>query len=104
MALKVLKPELGAVLDADRFLTEIQVTAQLQHPNLLPLFDSTAPQRRCSTGSESTRTAPVARAALALQVPRERVYPAASNAMRSHATSSASTCAGSVSRTMNWHI
>ena len=40
VALKVLKPELGAVLGAERFLTEIQVTAQLQHPNLLPLFDS----------------------------------------------------------------
>ncbi len=40
VALKVLKPELGAVLGAERFLKEIQVTAQLQHPNLLPLFDS----------------------------------------------------------------
>jgi len=40
VALKVLKPELGAVLGAERFLSEIKVTAQLQHPNLLPLFDS----------------------------------------------------------------
>jgi len=40
VALKVLKPELGAVLGADRFLAEIKVTANLQHPNLLPLFDS----------------------------------------------------------------
>ena len=40
VALKVLKPELGAVLGAERFLTEIRVTANLQHPNLLPLFDS----------------------------------------------------------------
>ena len=40
VALKVLRPELGAVLGADRFLAEIQVTANLQHPNLLPLFDS----------------------------------------------------------------
>jgi len=40
VALKVLKPELGAVLGIDRFLAEIQVTANLQHPNLLPLFDS----------------------------------------------------------------
>src|SRR5688572_23762979 len=40
VALKVLKPELGAVLGADRFLAEIRVTAHLQHPNLLPLFDS----------------------------------------------------------------
>ena len=40
VALKVLKPELGAVLGTERFLSEIQVTANLQHPNLLPLFDS----------------------------------------------------------------
>lgn len=40
VALKLLKPELGAVLGADRFLNEIRVTANLQHPNLLPLFDS----------------------------------------------------------------
>ena len=40
VALKVLKPELAAVLGADRFLKEIQVTAKLQHPNILPLFDS----------------------------------------------------------------
>ena len=39
VALKVLKPELGAVLGVERFLAEIQVTANLQHPNLLPLFD-----------------------------------------------------------------
>ncbi len=42
VALKLLKPELGAVLGVDRFLAEIQVTANLQHPNLLPLFDSGA--------------------------------------------------------------
>jgi eukaryotic-like serine/threonine-protein kinase len=40
VALKVLNPELGAVLGVDRFLSEIRVTANLQHPNLLPLFDS----------------------------------------------------------------
>jgi eukaryotic-like serine/threonine-protein kinase len=40
VALKVLDPELGAVLGAERFLSEIRVTATLQHPNLLPLFDS----------------------------------------------------------------
>jgi serine/threonine-protein kinase len=40
VALKVLKPELGAVLGTERFLAEIRVTANLQHPNLLPLFDS----------------------------------------------------------------
>ena len=40
VAIKVLKPELGAVLGVERFLAEIKVTANLQHPNLLPLFDS----------------------------------------------------------------
>ena len=40
VALKVLKPELGAVLGVERFLSEIKVTANLHHPNLLPLFDS----------------------------------------------------------------
>ncbi|HET9424216.1 MAG TPA: protein kinase [Gemmatimonadaceae bacterium] len=40
VAVKVLDPELGAVLGVERFLAEIKVTANLQHPNLLPLFDS----------------------------------------------------------------
>jgi eukaryotic-like serine/threonine-protein kinase len=40
VAIKVLKPELAAVLGADRFVQEITTTAQLQHPNILPLFDS----------------------------------------------------------------
>src|SRR5687768_8712128 len=40
VALKVLKPELAAVVGAERFLAEIQTTANLQHPNILPLFDS----------------------------------------------------------------
>ena len=40
VALKVLKPELGALLGVERFLSEIKVTANLQHPNLLPRFDS----------------------------------------------------------------
>ena len=40
VALKVLRPELGAALGPDRFLREVRVTAQLQHPHILPLFDS----------------------------------------------------------------
>ncbi len=40
VALKVLKPELAAVLGADRFIQEITTTASLQHPHILPLFDS----------------------------------------------------------------
>jgi serine/threonine protein kinase/tetratricopeptide (TPR) repeat protein len=40
VAIKVLKPELAAVLGAERFLSEIRTTASLQHPHILPLFDS----------------------------------------------------------------
>ena len=40
VAIKVLHPELSAVIGADRFLAEIKTTAALQHPHILPLFDS----------------------------------------------------------------
>ncbi|MEO5903958.1 MAG: serine/threonine-protein kinase, partial [Gemmatimonadaceae bacterium] len=40
VAVKVVHPELAAVLGAERFLSEIHVTAGLQHPHILPLFDS----------------------------------------------------------------
>jgi serine/threonine-protein kinase len=40
VAVKVLHPELAAVLGAERFLNEIKVTANLQHPHILPLHDS----------------------------------------------------------------
>ena len=40
VALKVLKPELAAVIGAERFVVEIRTTAALQHPHILPLFDS----------------------------------------------------------------
>ncbi|MBY0491814.1 MAG: serine/threonine-protein kinase [Gemmatimonadaceae bacterium] len=40
VAIKVLHPELAAVLGAERFLSEIRTTASLQHPHILPLFDS----------------------------------------------------------------
>jgi serine/threonine protein kinase/tetratricopeptide (TPR) repeat protein len=40
VALKVLKAELAAVVGAERFLAEIKTTANLQHPHILPLFDS----------------------------------------------------------------
>jgi serine/threonine-protein kinase len=44
VAIKVLRPELAAVIGADRFLSEIKTTANLQHPHILPLFDSGAAQ------------------------------------------------------------
>ncbi len=40
VAIKVLHPELSAVLGGDRFIKEIELTANLQHPHILPLFDS----------------------------------------------------------------
>jgi serine/threonine-protein kinase len=40
VALKVLRPELSAILGAERFLAEIKTTANLQHPHILPLHDS----------------------------------------------------------------
>ena len=40
VAIKVLHPELSVVLGPERFLAEIRTTANLQHPHILPLFDS----------------------------------------------------------------
>ena len=40
VALKVLKPDLAAAIGAERFLAEVNTTANLQHPHILPLHDS----------------------------------------------------------------
>ena len=40
VAIKVLKPELAAVVGAERFLAEIRTTANLEDPHILPLYDS----------------------------------------------------------------
>jgi len=40
VALKVLRPELAAALGPERFVREVEIAAQLQHPHILPLFDS----------------------------------------------------------------
>jgi serine/threonine-protein kinase len=40
VALKVLSPELAAVLGPERFLREVKITARLNHPHILPLLDS----------------------------------------------------------------
>jgi serine/threonine-protein kinase len=40
VAIKLLRPELAAALGADRFLREIEIAARLQHPHILPLYDS----------------------------------------------------------------
>jgi eukaryotic-like serine/threonine-protein kinase len=40
VAVKVLRPELAAALGPDRFTREIEIAAQVQHPHVLPLLDS----------------------------------------------------------------
>jgi len=40
VAVKVLRPELAAVLGIERFVREMEIAANLSHPHLLPLFDS----------------------------------------------------------------
>ena len=40
VAIKVLHPELGSLLGPDRFTREIQIAASLNHPHILPLYDS----------------------------------------------------------------
>jgi serine/threonine protein kinase len=40
VAVKLLRPEIGALLGAGRFLHEIKLTSRLQHPHILPLYDS----------------------------------------------------------------
>ncbi len=40
VAIKVLRPDLGVMLGSDRFLQEIRLTANLQHPHIVPLYDS----------------------------------------------------------------
>ena len=54
VAIKVLRPELAAALGADRFLREIETTANLQHPHIVPLFDSGVVDSRLPTDSRLT--------------------------------------------------
>ena len=52
VALKVLKAELAAVGGAERFLAEIETTAKLTHPHILPLHDSGEAEKECNAPSE----------------------------------------------------
>jgi serine/threonine protein kinase len=47
VAIKLLQPEITTSLTAERFLREITITAKLQHPNILGLFDSGAEEGLC---------------------------------------------------------
>jgi serine/threonine protein kinase len=40
VAVKALRPDIAALLGAERFLREIRTAARLQHPNILPVYDS----------------------------------------------------------------
>ncbi len=44
VAVKVMRPELAETLGAERFLREVEIAAQLSHPNILPVYDSGATQ------------------------------------------------------------
>ena len=46
VALKVMKPEMASAIGQDRFLREIEIVARLNHPHVLPLFDSGADEGR----------------------------------------------------------
>src|SRR3954468_22141359 len=48
VAIKVLRPELGALLGRERFNREIRVAAGLTHPHILPLYDSGAAEQQGS--------------------------------------------------------
>jgi serine/threonine-protein kinase len=55
VAIKVLHPELSAVIGGDRFLSEIKVTANLQHPHILGLIDSGEPTASSTTSCRTSR-------------------------------------------------
>ncbi len=57
VALKVLRPELAAVLGAERFVQEIKTTAALQHPHILPLYDSGRTGGQADRRTDDTTTA-----------------------------------------------
>jgi hypothetical protein len=53
VAIKVFAPELAAILGKDRFLREIELTAGLTHPHILPLYVRTRP--RCGLRHRARR-------------------------------------------------
>src|SRR5690348_3339755 len=72
VAIKVLDSSVGAALGAERFLREIQVAAGLQHPNILPVYDS----GESEAGGLLYYVMPVVRgASLRAKLERERQLP-----------------------------
>jgi len=77
VAIKVLRPELTEVLGPERFDREIQIVAGLNHPHILPLYDSgTAGKRESGEGALLWFTMPYVRGeTLRQKVSRERQLP-----------------------------
>jgi serine/threonine protein kinase/tetratricopeptide (TPR) repeat protein len=77
VAIKVLRPELSAVLGPERFDREIQIVAGLNHPHILPLYDSgTAGKRESGEGTLLWFTMPYVRGeTLRQKLSRERQLP-----------------------------
>ncbi len=74
VAIKVLRPELAAVIGAERFLSEIKTTANLQHPHILPLFDSGIAHATAAGPRPSRRaTEPPSSSSMSCRSSRERV-------------------------------
>jgi serine/threonine protein kinase len=65
VALKILRPELAAVIGAERFLQEIKVTANLQHSHILPLYGRTRIDREKEPSDRARRVTWIRSAALA---------------------------------------
>ena len=55
VAVKVLRPELAAVIGAERFLAEIKLTANLQHPSSCPCSTRARPTATSSTSCPTSR-------------------------------------------------
>ncbi len=78
VAVKVLYDELAAALGVERFLAEIRVTANLQHPHILPLLDSGLLGEAAATGAIPFYVMPyVAGDSLRRRLERERQLPIA---------------------------
>ncbi len=78
VALKVMRPDLGGGLGVDRFLREIQVAAGLQHPHIVPVFDSGVEGRGSGSAEILWYTMPLVEGeALRRRIQRERQLPVA---------------------------
>ena len=87
VAVTVLHPELSAVLRSERFVKEIELTASLQHPHILPPFDSgAAALAELGTGAHSRPTPRnsypdlIAKGVLVLQLKEARAFGACARA------------------------